>query len=84
MWIFIQNTQEYIPVNERLTKKVFRDAQRGWCVLQNSGEKYYISEEQKKDLENEFSGKQHEHHPKDIKELARKVMEIIKAKEEDS
>ena len=54
MWIKNNKTQEYIPVNEHQTKKVFLDGQNGWCVLQNSGERIHISEDQLQALQKEL------------------------------
>ena len=61
MWIKNERTQEYYPVNEQKTKKVFLDGANGWCVLQDDGTKIYISDEQKKALEPELNN---EHHPR--------------------
>ena len=80
MWIFLDRTQEYIPVNEMQTEKVFLDGEKGWCVKQKNGGKYYISDEQKKSLTEEMMRKRKDHnnddHPKGkvFKEL-KKLME---------
>ena len=80
MWIFLDRTQEYIPVNEMQTEKVFLDGEKGWCVKQKNGGKYYISDEQKNKLTEEMMRKRKDHdnddHPKGkvFKEL-KKLME---------
>ena len=77
MWIFLDRTQEYIPVNEMQTDKVFLDGEKGWCVKQKDGNKYYISDEQKKSLVEEMMRKHHEkpQGKKDFKERIKKLME---------
>lgn len=80
MWIFLEKTQEYIPVNEMQTEKVYLDGEKGWCVKQTNGSKYHISDEQKKSLTEEFMRKHHDRphdkdHGKGFKERIKKMME---------
>ena len=80
MWIFLDRTQEYIPVNEMQTEKVFLDGDKGWCIKQKDGGKYYISDEQKKSLAEEMMRKHHDRphdkdHGKGFKERIRKMIE---------
>ena len=57
MWLKLDKTKEFIPVNENMTEKVFLDGQNGWAVKQRGGQVYHISDEQKNLLDNEIDPK---------------------------
>ena len=54
MWLKLEKTQEFIPVNEQMTEKVFLDGQKGWCILQKNGQKYHISDKEREKLDAEI------------------------------
>ena len=46
MWLFVEQTKEYIPFDENHTEKVFLDGEKGWAVKQKDGKVYHFSKEQ--------------------------------------
>lgn len=54
MWIKLEKTKEFIPVNEQMTEKVFLDGQKGWCVKQKDGSKYYLTDKEREALDQEI------------------------------
>ena len=54
MWLKLEKTQEFIPVNEQMTQKVFLDGQKGWCILQKDGQRYHITDDERKNLDAEI------------------------------
>lgn len=84
MWLFLEKTQEYIPVNEMQTEKVFLDGENGWCVKQKGGGRYYISDEQKKSLTEDMMRKHHDiSHRNDHEKWFRELKKMMEKEEEE-
>ena len=49
MWLFIEQTKEYIPFDAEHTSKVYFDGQKGWAIKQKDGSVYHVSKEQYED-----------------------------------
>lgn len=90
MWLKIEKTKEFIPVNEQSTEKVFLDGANGWCILQKNGRKYYIDKKQREALDEEidrevyWARKRVEDSVKALSEdELKKVREMLKKKKEE-
>ncbi len=97
MWLKLEQTKEFIPVNEQMTEKVFWDGEKGWCVLQKNGKRYHLTQEQRdaldaeidrevywkrKELEDAAKGLS-EMETKQVKALLKKLSKEVEKKEED-
>lgn len=88
MWLKLEKTKEFIPVNEQMTEKVFLDGAKGWCIKQKDGSKYHITEKERAALDAEidrdayWKRKEIENTTKDLdgNEL-KKVRKLIEAQE---
>ena len=85
MWLKLKKTQEFIPVNEQMTQKVYLDGSNGWCILQKDGKKYHISQEERDTLDQEidrdayWARRQVEDAAKQLnEEELKKIREILK------
>jgi len=46
MWIYIEQTKEYIPFDAEHTAKVYLDGNKGWAIKQKDGTVYHVTKEQ--------------------------------------
>ena len=90
MWLKLEKTQEFIPVNEQMTQKVYLDGQNGWCILQKDGKKYHITDKERDALDAEidreayWKRKQVEDAAKGLSEdELKKIRDMLKKKKKD-
>lgn len=44
MWLFISKTQEWVPFDNKIVARVFKDAQNGWAIKYRDGNIAHIDD----------------------------------------